>query len=130
MQGFYGWCAGIVDGEGHVGLIKSHNQRRPTVAVGNTDYRIVEILYHNFGGYISLQPKRENRLPCWVWFLKGKEVVLFLEKIQDCLVSKKEVVDIVLKYAYTINKKPIDRLYRNKLVKDLELAKKQRLNLN
>ncbi len=120
---FYGWCAGIIDGEGHVSLDKCRKQRRPIVTVGNTDYKIIDKLYKNFGGYVLLQQKKGNRLPCWIWSLRGKKVIFFLEKVGAYLISKKNKAKIVLEYAYTIGNKPIDESGRNNLVKKLDLIK-------
>lgn len=122
-ESLYAWCAGIVDGEGYVSLSKGRYQKGTTVEVCNTDYRILKKLRDNFDGAIALVKRKDRptHSPCWKWHIRGRNVIEFLEKVIPFLVSKKEKAEIVLSYAYTIGKKPIDANYRNDLEQALKL---------
>ncbi|HDY67880.1 MAG TPA: hypothetical protein ENH85_08835 [Candidatus Scalindua sp.] len=116
----YAWCAGIIDGEGSIFLEKAkiRKQHRPSVTVANTDYRIILKLKEVLGGGILLTKRRDrpNHLPCWTWYSKGRSVASVLEKVTPFLVSKKEKAEVILPFAKTVGKKPIDDDYRSRLV--------------
>ena len=102
------WTAGIIDGEGYVGLVnrKGRKKKQPTVDVFNTNMLILNRLKENFGGYLYLnkRPSRPNSKPCWQWTLKGRKCVVFLNKIKPFLCGKLDKAEMVIKYGeYLLN---------------------------
>ena len=100
------WAAGIVDGEGSIGLIrmKRYDNYGTGVTydlrldVGNTDPRMLKKLQDLFGGSISRSmEKRENRKPCATWHLHGSNAANVLAAIRPYLVIKGEQADVAIK---------------------------------
>ncbi|KKK99146.1 hypothetical protein LCGC14_2635670 [marine sediment metagenome] len=96
------WAAGIVDGEGWIGLEKKKGRKRklPVLEVANTNKDILDELHKNFGGniYLCKRPSRPNANTCWLWRLRGKKCVLFLKEIKYWLIGKKNKANEIIKY--------------------------------
>jgi len=94
------WAAGIVDGEGWIGLEKKkgRTKKTPIVEVTNTNKNILDELYEKFGGniYLCKRPSRPKANPCWLWRLRRKKCVLFLKEIKPWLIGKKEKAQKIL----------------------------------
>ncbi len=103
------WAAGIVDGEGWIGLEnrKGRRKKTPVVAVSNTIMDILTGLSENFGGkiHIDRRPSRPNAKTCWVWRLRGAKCVIFLKTIKIFLRGKKSKANNVINYGKYLLKK-------------------------
>ncbi len=83
-----GWTAGIIDGEGYIGI----EAKRGMVRVDNTDLRIIEKLEQGWHGsaFEYKRPDRPRSKRIWRWAVTGRSAALFLEAIEPFLVSKQE----------------------------------------
>jgi len=89
-----------MDGEGSIRICKHKQWRKgkrilypyPRVAVGNTDFRMLEKLKELCGGRVYNYPRRRKKhKPYRTWVLYRKaEVKDFLSKILPYLICKKE----------------------------------------
>jgi hypothetical protein len=100
-----GWVAGIVDGEGYVGLGK-HGERwvNPRVSVASATRCMQEELVALVGvGTIGFRPnKKKKQRDCFVWQLHtAQEVGGFLSAVGNLLVVKRDVASIVLGFCRT-----------------------------
>jgi len=103
------WTAGIIDGEGCIGVYKNNKGFCKTfnchLNVANTNVLMLNQLKEFWGG--KIYPDR-HRLKygwkeCWVWQLnKGKEISRFLKNILPYLVVKKEQAEMMLEFIKTI----------------------------
>lgn len=99
------YTAGLIDGEGYIGLMKSNGYKYPTfipvVKVASCDPYMVVFLHANFGGNL------ENRTPqnplhslSRAWSIRGaKRVGHFLEAIRPYLIVKHLQADLVIDYS-------------------------------
>lgn len=111
MRELYAYTAGIIDGEGYIGINKQKgkNNRRPTfriiVAVGNTNPRLILFLSEKFGGGIRVtEGRRQNEKPCFEWYITSNPALDFLESIEKYLVCKKDEVGLAIHLQKVCNK--------------------------
>ena len=102
------WAAGIVDGEGCIGLSKiSKCHWSLRLSVGNTDIRMLDKLKALFNGTITLQNKKAlhdkfsrdgyHRKPLWIWTVYGQKAEDILILLVPYLVVKHEQAEIGIK---------------------------------
>lgn len=101
------YIAGIIDGEGYIGLAKQ-KYTEPThgdgfcyvlnVGVGMTEGVISDWLYTEFGGVLSYRNHKGNCRSSWDWRVKGSVAAEFLEKILPYLIVKKEKAELGLHF--------------------------------
>jgi hypothetical protein len=98
-----GWTAGIIDGEGCIGL---YHYGQPTealsVAVGTCSKATAEKLQELWGGGLNIPRARTkgNRLQ-YRWAVRTKMAVQMLEEIEPHLVEKKDQAFVGLLFAET-----------------------------
>lgn len=97
-----GWIAGIVDGEGYIGLVPNTKHGiTPRVDVSSTTKCMQDQLHSLVGGYIG-EKKRKNcptYKKLWNWALWAVESVgPFLKVIGPLLVVKHRQAEVVLKF--------------------------------
>lgn len=92
------WTAGIIDGEGYVGLRKHRKAYQPVVSVGQVDIRMLQKLQEFWGGNIS--PKRNSHgwKMAWLWDITGTRALTMLSLVRPFLVIKGEQADVVDEY--------------------------------
>jgi hypothetical protein len=109
------YLAGIIDGEGHVGLAhhpassgkdKNHKYEWwvPLVAVSNTDKRLLWWLTERFGGPVLVQKMNPNlaaRKQAYVWKVTSQRAAVVLKAALPYLVLKQEQANIVLAFMET-----------------------------
>ena len=105
-----GWTAGIVDGEGSIGVYDTYRKGRSTrlwtvrVMVVNTDVRIIHRFHHLWGGHFHMSARagmtkdERRKKDLWRWQVSGKEACRFLRRIRGSLVSKGEQADLLLEF--------------------------------
>ncbi|MGH9969975.1 MAG: hypothetical protein ACREBG_19575 [Pyrinomonadaceae bacterium] len=93
-----GWVAGIIDGEGWIGV--DTRSCRITVQVNNTDPKMLGTLKLWCGGYIyPCKPRGDNCKPCWTWALSRRQTVInFLTTLLPLLVTKRTAAEKALAY--------------------------------
>ena len=103
------YTAGIIDGEGHIGIAKSSHpncktrNRKPEyhlrVAVKMCDGKIIDYLYGNFGGHIGIKrtdnPKHSKQ---YYWVISCKKAAAFCKTLIPYLVGKKNQAELAVKF--------------------------------
>ena len=111
-QAILAYAAGIVDGEGCISIYRKPFRNGPfkgsdssnyhlTVVVTQKDGKLVDWLYGNFGGSVSLLKKWERPdEKCWMhnWTLNYQKASEFLKDIMPFLVIKKKQAEIAIKF--------------------------------
>lgn len=106
---FIVWAAGFFDGEGSVfvEISKNKNTRRRvrnllTASVTQTSTPCLNLFKQCFGGNITpiTKSRRQhmNNSVCFVWRVRSKDALVFLETIAPYVVVKKEQVELALQY--------------------------------
>lgn len=96
------WLAGVIDGEGSVGIYRSTDGRRIEVQVGNTHLGFVSKIRDVVGcGSICLRHSKgtlhKGRKPLYQYTMKGSERGLkLLEQVLPYLIIKKEKAEAIL----------------------------------
>lgn len=109
------YLAGIIDGEGYIGIHKIHPTNKahsPSYSlrldIANTDEKLVLWLKDNFGGKIYKQVRCPNCNPSWYWTLGSKKTFLLLRKVKDLSVIKQNQITLAIEF----QKKTIGHFYR------------------
>jgi len=106
-----GWAAGILDGEGCIGIYGRAGRRtdgglglHALVSVGNTDFRMILKLKDLFGGNISSlqRDSRPNRRAAITWRTSGRHAGRVLERVLPFLVVKREQAEVALAFIATM----------------------------
>jgi len=101
------YAAGIIDGEGYIGIIKTKPQRADRtprydlrVEVNMTDASVPIHLYRLYGGKLQQRArKQENWKDTWVWVLTcKKDIAIFLADIYPYLHTKKSHAELALAF--------------------------------
>lgn len=114
------YTAGIIDGEGCIGLHKrgSRNGVYLSVSVGITDEWMCQWLKFAYGGgvyiYYSKNPKWKNH---WEWSVAGKRALDFLKLIYPYLRLKKPQAEIAIKF----QEEKINRVRTRPLSKEVKV---------
>lgn len=104
----YAWAAGIIDGEGHIGMTrcKPGVNRRATIgyqiriSVRMTHEPTVKKLRFLFGGTLNRVPSRnpQKHKESYAWYVGDLKTVEVLEKILPYLITKRDQALLVLDY--------------------------------
>jgi len=93
------YAAGMVDGEGHIGLNPWKSSYLPLVVVTNTDPRLPDWFRQRFGGAVywtaRRNPAHKDRHN---WRLQGRQAMTFLQEILPYLVLKRQQAALVSEY--------------------------------
>ena len=95
------YVAGIIDGEGCIGIYKTKYRYYLTVAVHMTDEWMVTWLASLFSGSKNTYThyrKRSNCKPEWAWQIQGKRALVFLELILPYLKLKRPQAEIAINF--------------------------------
>jgi hypothetical protein len=100
-----GWAAGIVDGEGCIGLYNSGGYAGPrlNLAVASIDPRLTAELHRLFGGTLTRRHHAEPHLrSAETWTTTGITAARVLNTVAPALIIKREQADVALRWAETI----------------------------
>lgn len=106
------YAAGIIDGEGCISIYKKSFRNGKfkgtdarnyhlTVVVTQKDGKMMDWLYGNFGGSISLHKKWDRpEQKCWAheWTLNYQKAADFLKQILPYIVAKKRQAEIAIQF--------------------------------
>lgn len=99
------YLAGIVDGEGTIGIHKSRDADRLiesyslNIAIVNTDYRLVNWLEENFEGSVrTTKPQQENWKDKFEWRMGGYSAYKLLRKVRPFLIIKAEQAEVGINF--------------------------------
>ena len=100
------YLAGIIDGEGHIGIRYS----KPTsvhfnpsygevIYVANTDQRLIDFLQTKCGGYVRKEIRETKRQrTVYRWFLQGPDTHQFLTAVYPFLVCKRDQAEVIFQF--------------------------------
>lgn len=92
------YWAGIIDGEGYIGIVRQKSVENLTVivAVSITDRRIPDLLKEQFGGSVISVKRRESYRTIYAWKIYAKKAEAFLREIYPYLIIKKNQATLAL----------------------------------
>ena len=91
------YLAGIVDGEGSIGLgVRQRKYVTPTLQISNTNRILIDWLLTIGGTAYATKEARPNRKRCWLWRMAGSEARELIRTIRPFLKLKTAQADIVL----------------------------------
>jgi hypothetical protein len=102
-----GYVAGIIDGEGTISINRASFPRQPQLSVrytailsvGNTDYKVMELLISLFGGNVVTRPPTEKHKRFYVWQARGPHARAILEEhIGPYLLLKRAQSDLLIEF--------------------------------
>lgn len=88
------YTAGLIDGEGTVGLVSNnHNQHRsPCVSVSSTTPELVKFLKETYGGSVSRHKTyQDHHKPSWSWKVTHDRALSFLEQVSPYLKEPEKI---------------------------------------
>jgi hypothetical protein len=94
MVSVLAYTAGLIDGEGTVGLCRrsSNENRSPLLTVPSTTRELVDWLKHNHGGSISTKRTyKENHSKSYVWDLAGDKAIDLLFKVLPFMLEPEKI---------------------------------------
>ena len=101
------YLAGIVDGEGYIGIKKTHKKEQVSpyyherVSIGMTNEEIIDLFHKFFGGSkfyrYRLDTRFNSNLPYWNWEISDKKAAEFCRFFVDILIVKKRQAKLVIK---------------------------------
>lgn len=102
----YAYVAGIVDGEGSIGIARSKTQEmiggiryEMYVTVSNTNEWVIQWLKFNFGGSVSYVKSRAvNQKPFWCWRIQTRQAASFLRLVIPYLRIKQYHAQLALQF--------------------------------
>ncbi len=99
----WAYLAGLIDGDGHIGMHAHNNGIRITVEISNTDLAALEKIKRKTGrGYILEKARNKkylNAKDVWAWQITSfPDVEFILTAIVSYMVIKKEAAMLLLEY--------------------------------
>lgn len=95
------YAAGIIDGEGHIGIVKAVIKQgvyfNLRTEVANTSSVLCEFLQTTFGGNIVVG-HRPNRKIYYRWMLASRQADEFLRSIHQYCLIKRNQVDLAIRF--------------------------------
>lgn len=99
-----GWAAGAIDGEGTIGVYLHKGHYRLTLAVYNTDPRMVLQLQELFGGSThTYNNSNKKGRPYFVWIQRAQQARQTLEILLPFFVIKKEQALLAIEFSSIVN---------------------------
>lgn len=104
------YFAGLVDGEGYIGLMKMRKGNKtkwgykrdhayiPTIKIAMIDKPIIEYLKDSFGGSFETRKARGNARESYCWTARKAQVYKILESLYPYLRVKKEHAKLILQF--------------------------------
>ena len=131
----HAYAAGIVDGEGSIGINSTPKHTWLVISVANSDPRVCVWLADRYGGKVHQDKQRirngKSTRIMYHWQAGAATSGKFLKVIHPYLVIKKEQADIALAFLMTKGKggqrvEPGDYLYRLDLIERLKETRAHR----
>jgi len=95
-----GYIAGLIDGDGYIGITKNHGRLTADVQIFSTDRKLMDWLLNRLKvGCVYVKRKGENRKPLYCWrMMSVTGVFVLLHFIKEYLVIKKERAEIIYQF--------------------------------
>ena len=104
------YLAGIVDGEGYIGISADHRNRNPDrpcwrlrVVVTNTNEWLMHHLKFSIGGG-TIRLRNGNLMPCYQWSIERGKAAEFLKLILPYLRLKKPQAELAIKFQASVTR--------------------------
>lgn len=91
------YLAGIIDGEGTIGVYKYNNNYKIELSVGNSDVRLIKFLEDEYGGGTYHPKKLKGRKSKYNWQIYGKHCYRLLNKVRNKLLLKREQAGVCIR---------------------------------
>lgn len=94
------YIAGIVDGEGSIGLWRHHKNEThtPNVTVANNSLELLQWIRAKVGGTIVSKKKRlEHHQNSYAWSVRQDRAIRFLNDIKEFLIVKRPQAELIIK---------------------------------
>lgn len=94
MEKDYIYTAGLIDGEGTIGLsrVKKNQFYSPYVSVTNTSYEIIDYLKSNYGGVIINQKTyKQHHKKAWIWRISYDNAINFISKVTPYMKEQEKI---------------------------------------
>jgi hypothetical protein len=104
------YLAGIIDGEGYIGILKSKKGNKkywsssrdyiyiPVLKVCMTDKDLIFWLKNSYGGCVEIRKQHNNSKESYCWTCRKKIVIDILQKIYPYLRVKRKQAEVIFKY--------------------------------
>lgn len=92
------YIAGIVDGEGTIGLWRHHKNEThtPNVTVANNSLTLLQWIRSKVGGVIVSKKKRQaHHGDSYAWSIRQDRAISFLNEIKGYLIIKKQQAELI-----------------------------------
>src|ERR1043166_818615 len=96
-EGELGWIAGMIDGEGSLG-VTSRGSVRFMLRIAMTDRSAIDHLARLIGGRVTLQTQRPPRRPAWCWYCRQRDLRSLLLAVLPLLVFKRIEASTTLRF--------------------------------
>jgi hypothetical protein len=101
-----GYVAGIIDGEGCIGINRARFKNKPwlserytaILSVGNTSQKMIDVLLTAFGGTIALRPATPKHKACYVWSVRGPKAKAVLDEVGPHLRVKTAQSELLIEF--------------------------------
>ena len=129
----YCYLAGIIDGEGTIGVYLGSIKRKDAcyrnytvqLSIANTNYLLMEFLKSNFGGHIMFRSAtKDNGKVVYMWRARLDEIRFILPRVIPFLILKKEQAKIVVEFLDILKK--VKELKKRKNSPELDSFNKRR----
>src|SRR5206468_3833176 len=91
------YLAGILDGEGCLGVGKRLKYITPTVQISNTGMALLSWVQMHFGGSIyAYKPRGDNRRQCYLYSCAGQKALKIIKAARPYLILKSGQADLLL----------------------------------
>lgn len=110
------WLAGVIDGEGSIGIWKTtgndrpHKRYRPAISVANTHERFIAQIAGLLDSSVHIKGNGNLVLghkKCWAVWVKTRAIPNLLEQIAPYLVIKRKQADLVLEFCRAVAASPV-----------------------
>ena len=109
MQGIDHYAAGLIDGEGYVGIVYAGGSPQVRLKIVMTDKGkgALEKMQDAYGGKLCFDtPAKGNRREAWGWRLNGRAATDLLERLLPALTVKAEPSRIAIKFQMAVDAAP------------------------
>lgn len=103
------YAAGLIDGEGYVGIVEAGGSMQVRLKVSMTDKGLpaLRALKETYGGQLDAErPQSESNRETHTWRLNGKRAADLLDRLAPMLLVKSEAVRIALAFQWMVDSAP------------------------
>jgi hypothetical protein len=101
------WAAGFLDGEGSIGVYRSHSTYSLTVYAGQKVREPLDKLSEMFGGNVRWNAKRSQASGLWDWKRHGVSAVAVLEAVMPYLTVKRPQAELAIEFQAILQSAPL-----------------------